>query len=160
MAGRSPKPTSLKVLGGNPGKRSLNRAEPKPKTSAKAPKSPAFLSENAKKEWKRVAPVLHEMGLLTEVDVAALAVYCQAYARWMEAEKTLAEEGTTFTTEKGYVGAHPAISIAKQCWATIKQFAAEFGLTPSARGRMTLPEPDQEEDPFEGYMKRGAGGSK
>jgi P27 family predicted phage terminase small subunit len=150
-AGRPPKPTALKILGGNPGKRPLNSLEPRPRSSAKVPRPPSFLSKEAKKEWRRVAPGLHEMGLLTEVDVAALAAYCQAFARWQVAEQMLTDEGMTFVTEKGYVGQHPAVAIARQSWQVIKQFAAEFGMTPSARGRMTLPEP-KEIDPFEEYL--------
>ena len=49
MAGRKPKPTSLKVLEGNPGKRQLNPNEPKP--DASVPKCPAWLSKEAKREW-------------------------------------------------------------------------------------------------------------
>lgn len=50
--GRKPKPTAVKVLEGNPGKRSLNTAEPKPEK--KAPRCPSWLEDEAKKEWKRM----------------------------------------------------------------------------------------------------------
>jgi phage terminase small subunit len=49
------------------------------------------LSAEAKIEWRRVARALHRLGLLTSVDRAALAAYCQAYARWRQAEKALGE---------------------------------------------------------------------
>jgi len=52
-AGRKRKPTVLKVLEGNPGKRPLNKNGPKPKPVA--PKTPKHLNSVAKKEWKRVA---------------------------------------------------------------------------------------------------------
>lgn len=54
--GRKPKPTALKVLEGNPGKRQLNVVEPKPRN--KAPKCPAWLDAEAKKEWRRLANVI------------------------------------------------------------------------------------------------------
>ena len=54
--GRKPKPTAVKVLEGNPGKRSLNTGEPKPEK--KAPRCPAWLEDEAKKEWKRMAKQL------------------------------------------------------------------------------------------------------
>ena len=44
--GRKPKPTAVKVLEGNPGKRSLNTNEPKP--VKKAPRCPAWLEDEAK----------------------------------------------------------------------------------------------------------------
>ena len=48
----------------------------------KLPRRPEWLEEDAKKEWKRLGKVLAEMGMLTEIDRAAFAGYCQAYARW------------------------------------------------------------------------------
>ena len=69
--GRKPKPTAVKELEGNPGKRPLNELEPKPKK--KAPKCPGWLDAEAKTEWRRVAKQLEELGVLTEVDMAAFA---------------------------------------------------------------------------------------
>ena len=66
--GRKPKPTALKMLEGNPGGRPLNEAEPKPQK--KAPRCPPWLEDEAKREWKRMAKVLEQMGLLTEMDMA------------------------------------------------------------------------------------------
>ena len=81
--GRKPTPTALKLLEGNPGKRKLNDKEPKPEK--KAPSCPKWLETEAKKEWRRLAKKMELMGVLTEVDMAAFAGYCQAYARWKEA---------------------------------------------------------------------------
>ena len=66
--GRKPKPTAVKVLEGNPGKRSLNTAEPKPEK--KAPRCPSWLEDEAKKEWKRMSKQLEQLGILTEIDMA------------------------------------------------------------------------------------------
>ena len=88
--GRKPKPTALKMLEGNPRGRPLNTEEPKPEK--KAPRCPSWLEAEAKKEWKRLAKVLENMGLLTEMDMAAFAGYCQAYARWKEAEEFLTQD--------------------------------------------------------------------
>jgi phage terminase small subunit len=54
--GRPPKPTALKVLEGNPGKRPLNQNEPKPEK--KAPNCPSWLLPDAKKEWRRLSKEL------------------------------------------------------------------------------------------------------
>ena len=83
--GRKPKPTAVKQLEGNPGKRQLNANEPKP--AARAPSCPKWLEDDAKKEWRRLAKQMEQLGILTEVDMAAFAGYCQAYARWKEAEE-------------------------------------------------------------------------
>lgn len=88
MAGRKPKPTHLKLLEGNPGKRALNKNEPKPKV--KVPSCPRHLVGEARKEWRRISKELLTLNLLTEIDRAALAAYCQAWARWVYAEEKIA----------------------------------------------------------------------
>ena len=74
--GRKPKPTAMKELEGNPGKHPLNTSEPKP--NKKAPACPKWLEPEAKKEWRRLAKQMEAIGILTEVDMAAFAGYCQA----------------------------------------------------------------------------------
>ena len=85
MAGRKPKPTAVKKLEGNPGKRKLNTKEPIPAKGM--PDCPDWLMPEAKKEWERLAELMNQMGVLTEVDMAAFAAYCQSYARWKEAQE-------------------------------------------------------------------------
>ena len=94
--GRKPKPTALKVLEGNPGKRPLNDREPVPPKGTL--KCPAWLLPEAKKEWKRLAPALEAMGVLTMADLTAFEGYCQAYARWKEAEAFITQHGSIFQT--------------------------------------------------------------
>ncbi|MBV1819989.1 phage terminase small subunit P27 family [Clostridium cochlearium] len=132
--GRKPKPTALKVLEGNPGKRPLNIDEPKPKK--KAPRCPSWLEPVAKKEWRRMSKTLEQIGVLTQVDGAAFAGYCQAYARWREAEEFLTKHGTIFKTPSGYIQQVPQVSIAQTYLKIMKDFCLEFGLTPSARTRI------------------------
>ena len=69
MAGRKPKPTAVKKLEGNPGKRKLNTKEPVPEKGM--PACPDWLMPEAKKEWERLAKLMNQMGVLTEVDMAA-----------------------------------------------------------------------------------------
>jgi P27 family predicted phage terminase small subunit len=96
MAGRKPKPTALKKLEGNPGKRKLNTKEPMPGKGM--PDCPKWLLPEAKKEWERLCVKLSEIGVLTEIDMAAFAAYCQSYARWKEAQEHIDSEGSTFET--------------------------------------------------------------
>ncbi len=96
VRGRKPKPTAIKELEGNPGKRPLNGHEPVPPKSTI--RCPNWLETEAKKEWKRLAPALEAMGVLTAVDITAFAGYCQAYARWKEAEEFITQHGSIFQT--------------------------------------------------------------
>ena len=132
--GRKPTPTAIKVLEGNPGKRELNRNEPRP--DKKAPPCPKWLVPEAKKEWRRLAKTMEAMGVLTEVDMAAFAGYCQAYARWKEAEERITDRGLVIRTPSGYPQQVPYISIAQQYLRLMNQFAEQFGLTPAARSRI------------------------
>lgn len=151
MAGRPPKPTRLKELGGNPGKRALPKGEPKPKS--KRPSCPRHLSGEARREWNRMAKQLFDLGLLTEVDRAALAAYCQAWARWIEAEDAMRAPDFRMitTTDSGYPVVSPWLNIATTAMKQMKSFMTEFGMTPSSRSRVTVAaEPDA--DPYEEYL--------
>ncbi|WP_069648975.1 phage terminase small subunit P27 family [Caloranaerobacter ferrireducens] len=150
--GRKPKPTALKVLEGNPGKRPLNKNEPKPEK--KAPRCPSWLEPEAKKEWKRMAKTLETIGILTQVDAAAFAGYCQAYARWKEAEEFLSKHGTIFKTPSGYIQQVPQVSIAQTYLKIMKDFCSEFGLTPSARSRIRVDgDTSTNDDPMEELLR-------
>ena len=139
MRGRKPKPTNLKVIEGNRGKRPLNKAEPKP--APVTPTCPAWLQPKAKREWRRIVPELERMGLLTLVDRAALAMYCQEWARYVDAQAQIDKYGSVLkATGSGYVQPSPYVAIARQALSACKAFGVEFGLTPSSRGRMTVPE--------------------
>jgi|SRR5690554_2115432 P27 family predicted phage terminase small subunit len=150
--GRKPKPTALKVLEGNPGKRPLNKNEPQPEK--KAPRCPSWLEPEAKKEWRRMAKTLENIGVLTQVDKAAFAGYCQAYARWKEAEEFLSKHGTIFKTPSGYIQQVPQVAIARNYLQIMKDFCSEFGLTPAARTRIKV---DQEavssDDPMDALLR-------
>ena len=132
--GRKPKPTALKELEGNPGKRKLNDREPRPEK--KAPACPKWLDDEAKKEWKRLAKKMQDLGILSEVDMAAFAGYCQAYARWKEAEEFIQQHGTIFKTPSGYPQQVPHVSIAQTYLKIMNRFAEQFGLTPASRSRI------------------------
>ena len=132
--GRKPKPTALKLLEGNPGKRELNQFEPKP--AGGLPICPDWLMEDAKEEWYRLAAVMNKMGILSEVDQSAFAVYCQTWARWKEAQEHIDREGSTFETDSGQIKRNPWVAIANEWQAKLLSVCGEFGLTPSSRSRI------------------------
>ncbi|QGT99515.1 Phage terminase, small subunit [Candidatus Syntrophocurvum alkaliphilum] len=153
--GRKPKPTAIKVLEGNPGKRDINKHEPKPKKQA--PRCPTWLEPEAKKEWRRMVKQLEQLGLLTEIDMAAFAGYCQAYARWKEAEEFITKHGTIVKTPSGYWQQVPQVSIAQTYLKLMNRFCEQFGLTPSSRSRIVADTPDITEDPMELVLFKGGG---
>jgi P27 family predicted phage terminase small subunit len=158
--GRKPVPTELKLLRGNPGKRAVNRDEPKP--DPKAPGMPVWLSNEARAEWRRVVPELERLGLSAKVDRAALAAYCETWATFVAAERLIHEKGLLImrvieevTGSDGNVlelhvspTKNPAVIIARDAAAQVRAFCSEFGLTPSARTRLQMPEAEDGDDGF------------
>lgn len=148
MGRRGPpaKPTETKVLEGTFRKDRAKKHEPKPELAT--PSCPNWLNTEAKREWRRIVPLLESLNLLTKVDRSALAGYCQAYSRWREAERILDDEGLTmeYETKAGDViyQARPEVAIAQQSAKLMKSFLAEFGLTPASRTRINAPPPAAE----------------
>jgi P27 family predicted phage terminase small subunit len=157
--GRKPTPTAIKELEGNPGKRELNINEPKPEK--KAPKCPIWLDAEAKKEWKRLAIQMEQLGILTVIDMAAFAGYCQAYARWKEAEEFISKHGTIVKTPSGYWQQVPQVSIAQTYLKIMIRFCEQFGLTPSSRSRIVADTGSVDtDDPMEMILLLGGKNNK
>ncbi len=129
---RRPKPTALKVLAGTRSDR-VNAAEPVAPVGAVAPD---HLDDLARAEWSRIAPILDSMRVLTAADSSALAIYCQTYSRWAQAEDKIRERGLIELTEKGQPLVSPYVRIARDAMAQCQRMLAEFGCTPSSRSRI------------------------
>ena len=146
MRGRKPKPTHLRVLEGNLGKRALNRGEPK--TCGVGPACPRWLTGDARKAFHRMTGLLRGLGILTLADRDAIEAYAQTNKRWREAETFLAKSGLVYPLrdEQGNVKCMqqwPHVSIARNCIAILRAYQVEFGLTPSARSRIDFPGADE-----------------
>lgn len=141
--GAKSKPTKLKVLQGNPGKRKLSDKEPDPTPVEKIPDPPHWLDYYAKKEWKRVAEKLIEIGLLTEIDLSTFTIYCQRYAEWIRAEKAIMKKGMTFLTPKGFVQQRPEVAIARDTAKQLRMYAEVLGLAPAARSGLEIKRDDE-----------------
>lgn len=142
--GRKPLPTHLKLIKGNPGRRPLNENEAKPELSLPTP--PPHLSDEAKVEWGRVVDDLYRLGLVSELDRAALGAYCQAYGRWVQAERALARmaekdqltSALMIKTKDGNAIQNPLVGTANTAMREMMKCASEFGMTPSARSRIDV----------------------
>lgn len=132
--GPPPTPTKLRLLRGNPGHRPLNDREPKPKLEI--PTCPSHLEPEARKEWKRIAKELYSLGLLTKIDRAALAAYCQCWGRWVEAEEQLKKTGLVVKSPAGYPILSPYLSIANKAMKQMQMLLSEFGCSPASRSRI------------------------
>lgn len=134
MRGRKPKPTAIRRQDGNPGKRGYNAAEPMP--PGDGIDCPPHLSDPAQAEWQRIAGTLQELGVVTSVDRGALAAYCQAWGRWVEAEEKLKDTPTLVKTASGYVQQNPWLTVANKQLELMGRYMAELGITPASRTRV------------------------
>jgi P27 family predicted phage terminase small subunit len=154
-SGGRPQPTRLKLLRGNPGKRPLKAGEPEPDVSL--PEPPAHLSDEAKREWRRVGALLVTLGLVSELDRAALATYCQAWGRWVEAEEALRQYGVVIKSPSGFPIQSPFLAVANKALEQMRWALLEFGLTPASRTKVHA-EPAAQDDPLEAMRRRSRSG--
>ena len=156
MAGRRPTPTALKLVTGNPGKRAVNKKEPKPE--AKAPACPSHLDAKGKATWKKLCALLGGMGVLTEADGLALERLVDCYSDILECRKLIERDGRTYTTldqnSNTLIKNNPAVNQLRAADSQFKSYLVEFGLTPAARTKVNvdLPDGDEKKDPLASYF--------
>ena len=139
MRGRKPKPTALKVLEGNPGKRPLPTDEPKP--DGGLPHCPPHLKGEARREWKRTGRRLADCGIITSVDAAIFSLYCTAWARHLSAEAHVRELGEVVKSPYGCPIQNPWLAIANKAADDMRKALVEMGMTPSSRTRLHIQKP-------------------
>jgi P27 family predicted phage terminase small subunit len=120
-------------------KRGKPKSEPRPPKAL--PRCPSHLDDVARKEWRRLAKPLHDMGLLSTADRAAFAAYCQAWSRWVEAERKLKETPMLIRMPSGYIQQSPWLSISNKQLELMGRYMTELGLTPSSRTRLAVEAP-------------------
>lgn len=156
--GPAPKPTALKMRQGNPGKRAINQGEPKPR--AAAPRVPPHLAAEARACWKRTVRILSAANLMTVADQGILALYCQAWARWVSAEEQVEKIGEVVKTKSGNLIQNPYLSVANRAMDQMLVYGRELGLSPSSRTRLSVkieePRPSLAETLFQMAVKQGA----
>ena len=114
-------------------------AKEEKKTEKNKPKPcPKWLSDAAKKEWRRIAKIFaEEEKEFTDKDLKALEAYCTNYAKWQKCEQIIDEKGYSMEVgDNGYEQQRPEVSIANKAQTEMRAWAKELGLTPAARQRM------------------------
>lgn len=149
--GPLPKPTALRALEGGRSRAHDLSAGVNPRIDV--PDAPKHLGKEAVKEWKRITPILKELGLISGLDRAALALYCQAYGRLSELEESFTrrvKQKTTLempyvdavfevshsVTPSGYAQQSVIVQLIKSHREQVNRYLMHFGLSPAARGRV------------------------
>lgn len=161
IGGRKAKPLAVN-------KKNLTKAEKKKREAAEkllqfnndCIRPPDWLDgEIAIEEWIRVTKELKEKNLITNVDISALALGCDALQLCLDAKKEISKYGQTYIVydREGnrVMKKNPSITIHQDYAKLYKSFCSEFGLTPSARIRLTLPtiEVKTDENPLRTLLK-------
>ena len=162
MAGRTPKPTSLKLVAGNPGKRALNKQEPDPDYLQDLT-APEWLKPAARTVWDEMAPQACKAKLLTEVDVQTFAMGCVAMAEYRKASDRVDADGAikikkTIDKEGNEVDAgeymNPWAGAQSMYFKQAMAAFTQFGMTPRARTGIAV----QPQGDLFGSDKNGAAG--
>lgn len=145
MAGRKPKPTHLKVVQGNAGKRPLNKREPKP--SGDLAEAPEHFSAEQREVWAYA--IAHApKGLLKRLDLSVLEVWVKSFVLYRQAAAEVATNGQVILTPTGYPVVSPWLANMNKQAALMMKAAAEMGFTPASRSRIVLAEEEVGSDPW------------
>lgn len=145
LRGQIPQPTAVKLLNGNPGRRPINQAEPKPRSGAPVCPAQVRADPAALKEWRRLLPILKRMKVLTEADGIVLANLCTVHSllllqlakiRELNAGSKTGIAGLVIATKSGYLALNQIYANVQTCMEQELKLCRELGLTPSARTRI------------------------
>jgi P27 family predicted phage terminase small subunit len=143
MRGPKPKPTALKRLKGNPGRRPLNAFEPHPAPVTRLA-VPAHLRPDARRIWRTLATQLQAVGLFTELDVPKVTVLAVALA---EHRRCYEQLHMALETQPGVDTAGLARAL-RQAAETVKSLSNGFGMDPGDRVRLAVAPRPEASDPF------------
>lgn len=104
--------------------------------------------EVARREWRRVVPVLQYTAGLADVDASLLHDYCVIVARIDQCERDISTRGMLVEGERGWMK-NGSTTVVSQYRAQLKVYIRELGLSPSARTGFRPPKGDDDGDPFD-----------
>lgn len=152
--GRRALPANVHILRGNPSHKPVGQLlDDVVRPDVAVPTCPAHLCAEARAEWKRITPHLKKLGLISHIDRAALTGYCQAWGDYVWAQGRIkelngddpsGERGRIWDTPSGYKQISVPLQISNRALEQMAKFLAEFGMSPSARSRVTAGDPQLE----------------
>ena len=140
--GPAPKPSDLKKKQGTYQKSKSLSDEFSPEKIINLPKAPVFLNKFGKQEYYKVGEVLLKNGLLADIDMNTFISYCMQMGVYYDSQMILKKEGRVIKSKSGYMQPHPYVAIGNAAHALALKIGASFGITPSARTRVSAPKQD------------------
>ena len=148
-------PSSIKRLRGTDQPCRMNPHEPSARPGV--PDPPEFLDPEALDEWHRLMPELELRGLVEQIDMAVVAVYCSAWSQLCKAQGALAIEGHLLIDQRGAVVTSPWVKVATTARSQLIAACREMGLSPSSRATVKAGSPPVEPE-REAAIRRYFGG--
>lgn len=147
------KPTELKKIENNPGKRPINHDEPEPTLGM--PPMPDGLSPNAKRAWTRIGKLVEDMGVMTHADSLALERLAGIYSEMISYQKLIESRGEIIETGRDngdmVVKANPAVAMLADADRRFRNYLNDFGLTPASRSKVKI-QKGKKKDPLDDYF--------
>lgn len=101
------------------------------------PRPPAWMSRDAKAEWRRIMPSLVDRRILTEPDMGLLESYCVSIGRVREIERQIQADGTI----------DPKLfRMQDKATETARRIGDLYGLTPASRSRPAVRDDAQSDE--------------
>ena len=151
--GRKKKPTALKVVEGSA---QVQRIEPDLPPCDTDRNPPIKLIGYALEEWNRIIPALVDIQICREPDKAVLAMACFHYGLARDAMDKLHEQKEKYPDAEHLTGPHgenPYIVSFRKSASEALKFFAEFGLTPSSRGKLSVELPSGKPNKAKKYLE-------
>lgn len=102
---------------------------------------PDWLRPIGKELWFTLGSELVRLGMVSLLDEGGLAMLCNEWAIYREAEielRAAGDDGQIFKYDNGYPQKHPLVSIRDKAYANYTKLAVEFGFTPTSRSKVSV----------------------
>lgn len=134
------KSAKLQLLQGNPNKKNVDElkrraeAENKLKMANNNITAPKWLDKEGKAAFNKIKKELIEIDLIANADVYHIALYADAYSKYVAMNQKIAEDG--LQDEEGFP--HPLLVRMEKQAAQMRAFGSDLGLSPSARAKLAI----------------------
>jgi len=138
------------------------RKENEPTIKSNALRCPSHLSDGAKKEWRRIVKLYGEFEkpLLSDLDVNALEIYCEALVTYRRAMQNVRKTTEVYIDkqDQSKPKKNPWLSVANEAAMQIKKYGEILLLDPVSRARVGMAKGnDEADDPMAAFIRRRTG---
>lgn len=151
---RGHKPQSAQIISLKNKKMKINkdkikaRAENEPKIKSEKLTCPRRLTLEAQREWRRIVKLYKEFEkpIITDLDINALEIYCEALVRYRKAMLKI-RESTEVVVIDATPKMNPWLRVANDASDMMKKYGEILLLDPVSRARVGLAKAKHDEDP-------------